>query len=69
MAITRRDIEQDIIKYARRLQKLQNRLDALPPKGRIPAEGRKLKQTGRTLEAEIQHVEGLIGLATEALEG
>jgi hypothetical protein len=67
MTSTKRDIEEDIRRYTRRKNKLVQELDALPPKGRMPAEGKKLRQTRRRLEREIKHVETLIGWAKEAL--
>ncbi len=67
MDLTREQTEQDIQGYQGRLRKVQQRLDDLPLKGRIPFEGRKLKATRQQLEADIRHIRRLIGYAEGAL--
>jgi hypothetical protein len=60
MTITQADIRVDINEYERRLSKLRDRLDAMPHGGHV----RKLR--GR-LQREIEHVQGLLRMAQEAL--
>lgn len=66
--LSKETIKADIKSYQDRLSKVQERLDALPPKGCISPEGRKLKRDRRELEVEIEHVKRLIGYAEGALD-
>ena len=61
MELTKEQIEQDIEGYQDRLSNAQEKLAAMPVKGK------RIRAPRRKLEAEAAHVLGLIRLASEAL--
>ena len=67
LKLTKEDIEQDIIYYRARLDRIRDRLATLPANPRTWQERKKAMTERQRLEAEIRHVRQLIEYATEAL--
>jgi len=67
MNLTISDIEKDIARYKDRIQTAQNELIALP-EGYLPFKQHKRRaKQRRDLQAEIKHVNILIGYAREGI--
>ena len=67
MDITVADIEQDIKNFKDRISATKNKLEMLPV-GFLPyPQHKKREKQRRDLKAEINHVQGLIAIAQEAL--
>ena len=65
--LTANEIRDDINYYQARLDRVQDRLNALPARGSSWQERKKAMTERQRLEAEIRHVRQLIEYATEAL--
>jgi len=67
--ITESDIKADIAGYRKRLDSVRAKLAALDPRGDAKNTYYKRRQARQVLEREIDHVQGLIDLAQDALAG
>ena len=68
MSISISDIQNDISEYQDRISKAQVDLANLPA-GYLPyQEHKKREKVRRDLQAEVKHVQGLIGYAHEGIE-
>jgi len=68
LELTRKDISNDIEVFKKRIRNAQEKLTALPQKASEFKERKKLKLKRRVLKQEIEHVQGLIAIASEALK-
>ena len=68
LTITRQDIEQDIEGFETRIAGIQKRLFRLPATTATAKERKKIKNKRRIFLTEIDHVQGLISIAEEALD-
>ena len=68
MDLTISDIQNDIAGFQVRIQKAKAQLAGLPT-GRLPYQDHKRREkVRRDLQAEVKHVQGLIGYAHEGIE-
>ena len=66
MELTREMIKSEIQAYQERLDRVKDRLRELAPSSRY--ESSKIRAKRNQLRAEVRHIEGLMQMATEALE-
>ncbi len=67
LKLTRKEILNDIEVFKERIRAAEKKIAALPQKANGYKERKKLKLKRRVLEQEIEHVKGLIAIASEAL--
>lgn len=68
LELSEQDIRQEIRGFQARLSEARRKLAGLPVIASDWQARKKLRIQRQALEAEVSHVEGLIGLAREALE-
>lgn len=68
LELTRREIFNDIEVFKKRIRNAQEKLAVLPQLANGYKERKKLRLKRRVLKQEIEHVDGLISIASEALK-
>lgn len=68
LELTEENILKDIEVFKKRIRNAQEKIAALPQKATGYKKRKKLKLKRRVLEQEIEHVKGMIAIASEALK-